>query len=50
MKEAYDGYTDKNEKELKSFDDWRPDCERLFLQFKLWLLTLKLELLVLSFV
>ena len=50
MKEAYHGYTDKTEKELKSFDDWRADCERLFLQFKFWSLTLKLELLVLSFV
>ena len=35
---------------MKSFDDWRADCERLFLQFKFWSLTLKLELLVLSFV
>ena len=50
MKEAYDDYTIKNEKELQSFDDWRADCERLHPQFKFWSLTLKLELLVLSFV
>ena len=50
MKETYDDYTIKNEKELKSFDYWRADCERLYPQFKFWSLTLKLELLVLSFV
>ena len=50
MKEAYDDYTIKNEKELNSFDDCRADCERLYPQFKFWSLTLKLELLVLSFV
>ena len=50
MKEAYDDYTIKNEKELNSFDDCRADCERLYPQFKFWSLTLKLKLLVLSFV
>ena len=50
MKEAYDDYSIKNEDELKSFDDLRADCERLYPQFKFWSLTLKLELLVLSFV
>ena len=50
MKEAYDDYTIKNEKELKSFDDCRANCERLYPQFKFWSLTLKLKLLVLSFV
>ena len=50
MKGAYDDYTIKNEKELKSFNDWRADRERLYPQFKFWSLTLKLELSVLSFV
>ena len=50
MKEAYDDCTIKNEKELKSFDDCRANCERLYPQFKFWTLTLKLKLLVLSFV
>ena len=50
MKEAYNDYTIKNEKELKPFDDWRADCKRLYAQFKFWSLTLKLELLVFSFV
>ena len=34
----------------KSFDDWEADCEQLYSQFKFWSLTLKLELLVLTFV
>ena len=50
MKEAYDAYTIKNGKELKSFDDWKADCKRLYPQFKFWSLTLKLEYLVSSFV
>ena len=50
MKEADNDYTIKNEKELKPFDDWRANCKRLYPQFKFWSLTLKLELLVLSFV
>ena len=40
MKEAYDDYTIKNEKELKYFDDYGADCERLYPQFKFWSLTL----------
>ena len=46
---AYDDYVFQN-KSAKSFEDWRTDSEKAIPQFPYWSITLKLELLVLSFV
>ena len=49
MQAAYDNYVIQN-KSAKSFEDWRTDREQGIPQFRYWSITLKLELLVLSFV
>ena len=49
MKAAYDDYVIQN-KNAKSFENWRTDREKEIPQFRYWSITLKLELLVLSFV
>ena len=49
MKEAYDRHTVTTEVN-QSFEDWRSYCEEKFPQFRFWSLTLKLELMILSFV
>ena len=48
MKEAYDLHTVTTE-ENQWFEDWRNYCEEKFPQFRSWSLTLKLELMIFSF-
>ena len=50
MKSAYNDYVINTGDDSKSFEDWKADCEKAYPQFKYWSLTMKWELLILSFV
>ena len=49
LTEAFEKFNDENETEI-ALDQWRTQCEQKYPQFRYWLVTLKLESIMLSFV